>query len=62
MNGFYKQLVAILKRYGFRFIRQGRGDHEIWGNDQIERPVDRNSRSRHTANAILKQFVIKEKI
>ena len=45
MNGFYKQLIAILKQNGFRYIRQGKGDHEIWGNGKIERPVDRNSRS-----------------
>lgn len=62
MNGFYRQLTAILKRYGFRFLRQGKGDHEIWGNDQIQRPVDRNSRSRFTANAILRQFGIKERL
>lgn len=62
MNGFYKQLIAILKQHGFRFIRSGKGDHEIWGNDKLQRPVDRNSRSRHTANAILRQFGIKERI
>lgn len=61
MNGFYRQLTEILKRHGFYFLRPGKGDHEIWGNDKIQRPVDRNSRSRHTANQILKQFGIKEK-
>lgn len=62
MNGFYRQLTAILKRHGFYFLRPGKGDHEIWGNDKIQRPVDRNSRSRHTANQVLKQFGINEKI
>lgn len=62
MNGFYKQLIAILKQHGFRYIRQGKGDHEIWGNGKIERPVDRNSRSRHTANSVLKQCGINKKI
>lgn len=58
----YKQLTEILKRHGYRFLRPGKGDHEIWGNDRIQRPVDRNSRSRYTANAILKQFGISERI
>lgn len=62
MSGYYQQLTAILKRHGFRFIRQGKGDHEIGGNGTIERPVDRNSRSRHTANAVLKQCGISERI
>lgn len=62
MNGFYKHLTEILKRNGFRFLRPGRGDHEIWGNGKIQRPVDRNSRSRHTANAVLKQFGLKDRV
>jgi hypothetical protein len=62
MNGYYKQLTEILRKYGFRCIRKGKGDHEIWGNGKVARPVDRNSRSRHTANEVLKQCGIKEKI
>jgi hypothetical protein len=62
MNGFYKQLKEILKRHGFQIIRQGRGDHQIWGNGKVQCPVDRNCRSRHTANAVLKQCGIDEKI
>jgi predicted RNA binding protein YcfA (HicA-like mRNA interferase family) len=33
----FKQLLI---QSGFRFIRQGKGDHEIWGNDHITFPVD----------------------
>lgn len=38
-------------------VRQGRGDHEIWFSPVSGRhfPVDSNTRSRHTANAVLKQ-------
>lgn len=62
MNGYYKQLIKILKNYNIHFIRNGKGDHEIWGNGTTSQPVDRNCRSRFTANAILKNFGIKEKI
>jgi len=34
MNGYYKQLIEILKRYGGYFVRNGRGDHEIWSNKE----------------------------
>ncbi len=62
MNGFYKQLTEILRRHGFRLLRSGKGDHEVWGNEKLKLTVDRNGRSRHTANSILRQFGIKEKI
>ena len=35
MNGYYKQLTEILRKYGFRCIRKGKGDHEIWGNGKV---------------------------
>lgn len=62
MNGFYKQLTEILKRYGFRFLRSGKGDHEIWGSGTISVTVDRNTRSRFTANKVLKDAQIPERI
>jgi hypothetical protein len=39
------------------FVRQGRGDHEIWQSPVNGRrfTVDNNIKSRHTANAVLKQ-------
>jgi hypothetical protein len=49
--------TADLKRYGCRFDRQGKGDHEIWYSPISNHyfPVDGNIKSRHTANAVLKQ-------
>lgn len=39
------------------FVRQGRGDHEIWHSPISDRTfaVDNKILSRHTANAVLKQ-------
>lgn len=62
MEGYYKKLVAILKKYGYYYLRQGKGSHEIWGNEKVAKPVPHNSHNRHTANGILKQFGINEKL
>lgn len=39
------------------FKRQGRGDHEVWFSPVSNRSftVDKIIKSRHTANAVLKQ-------
>jgi len=39
------------------FDRSGKGDHEIWYSPITQRKfvVDSNIKSRHTANAVLKQ-------
>jgi hypothetical protein len=51
------RLKRLLKNAGCRFERAGKGDHEIWYSPLSGRrfPVDREIKSRHTANAILKQ-------
>jgi len=38
-------------------VRRGRGDHEIWYSpiSDTNFTVDANIKSRHTANAVLKQ-------
>jgi predicted RNA binding protein YcfA (HicA-like mRNA interferase family) len=54
----YEKLVrAILKKSGYSFQRRGKGDHEIWHNPVTGRSVtvDAKIKSRHTANAIMKQ-------
>jgi hypothetical protein len=47
----------MLREYGCEFFRQGKGDHEIWWNPMTEAKftVDDNIKSRHTANAVMKQ-------
>ncbi|MGP1383007.1 MAG: type II toxin-antitoxin system HicA family toxin [Thainema sp.] len=50
-------LKKILLEAGCSFERQGKGDHEIWYSPITERRfvVDSAIKSRHTANAVLKQ-------
>jgi hypothetical protein len=63
VRGFYQEIVEALKVAGCTFRRQGKGDHEIWYSPITERTisVDRNSLSRHTANAVMKQAGIDRK-
>ncbi|XSG86587.1 MAG: type II toxin-antitoxin system HicA family toxin [Methylohalobius sp. ZOD2] len=57
MADFTPRLKKILLEAGCRFVRQGRGDHEIWHSpiNKIHFVVDGKIKSRHTANAVLKQ-------
>lgn len=57
MPSFTPELKRILKAAGCYFVRQGRGDHEIWFSPTSQRhfTVDGNIKSRHTANETLKQ-------
>jgi predicted RNA binding protein YcfA (HicA-like mRNA interferase family) len=57
MAGFTPEVKRILRENGCRFHRQGKGDHEIWINPATGRrfTVDANIKSRHTANAVMKQ-------
>jgi HicA toxin of bacterial toxin-antitoxin, len=54
---FTAELKKLLLNAGCSFERQGKGDHEIWYSPVTERRfvVDGAIRSRHTANAVLKQ-------
>jgi hypothetical protein len=57
MSGYTPAVKQVLLKAGCRFVRQGRGDHEIWESPISGRrfTVDANIKSRHTANAVLKQ-------
>jgi hypothetical protein len=57
MSSYTPQLKKILEDNGCRKVRQGKGDHEIWYSPISNKnfPVDANIKSRHTANAVLKQ-------
>ena len=50
-------LKRLLVGAGCQFERHGKGDHDIWYSPLTERRfvVDACIRSRHTANAVLKQ-------
>jgi predicted RNA binding protein YcfA (HicA-like mRNA interferase family) len=57
MSDYTKDVKRILLDNGYQLLRQGKGDHEIWGHRQTNRrvTVDNRIKSRHTANAVLKQ-------
>ena len=57
MEGFTPELKRLLLAAGCTFVRRGRGDHDIWFSplSRVNSVVDGNIKSRHTANAVLRQ-------
>jgi hypothetical protein len=57
MADFTPGLKRTLTQFGCYFVRQGKGDHEMWFSPLTQRsfPVDGKILSRHTANGVLKQ-------
>jgi hypothetical protein len=57
MSDYTPHLKEVLRAAGCRFERSGKGDHEIWFSpiSGIRFVVDSSIKSRHTANAVLKQ-------
>ena len=57
MESFTPQLKKRLNKNGCYFIRNGKGDHQIWYSPKTDRNfvVDSKIKSKHTANAVLKQ-------
>jgi predicted RNA binding protein YcfA (HicA-like mRNA interferase family) len=64
VQGYTKQLKAILRENGWSYLRSGKGDHEIWARSGAPKPivVDGKIMSRHTANAVLKQAGIRTRL
>jgi HicA toxin of bacterial toxin-antitoxin, len=56
-QSFTPELLRLLKDAGCYFLRHGKGDHDVWfsPNSGVTFPVDQKIKSRHTANAVLKQ-------
>lgn len=53
---FYAELTAILRQAGCELVRPGKGSHELWHSPiSGRRFVVPRSKSRHTANEVLKQ-------
>ena len=60
----YEKIVReILHKNGCAFVRHGKGDHDIWYSpiNDCRFTVDSKIKSRHTANAIMKQSGIDHK-
>ena len=57
MAEYEKKVRKILSEHSCYFVRQGKGDHEIWYSpiNQKHITVDGKIKSRFTANAIMKQ-------
>jgi hypothetical protein len=63
MADFEKSVREKLKENGCSFIRHGKGDHDIWYSPLTNKnfPVDGKIKSRHVANAIMRQSGIPHK-
>ena len=57
MAEYEKKVRKILKQNGCKFVRRGKGDHDIYYSPITNNnfTVDSKIKSRHTANAIMKQ-------
>ncbi|WP_278359177.1 type II toxin-antitoxin system HicA family toxin, partial [Thermus thermophilus] len=57
MADYAPEVKRLLREAGCYPVRQGKGDHEIWFSPITGRKfvVDSKIKSRHTANAVLKQ-------
>ena len=57
MAEYEKKVRKILLENSCYFVRHGKGDHDIWYSPVSQRhvTVDTKIKSRHTANAIMKQ-------
>jgi HicA toxin of bacterial toxin-antitoxin, len=53
---FSREVRRILREADCHFVRQGKGDHEIWYSPITNTtfPVDGKIVSRHSANGVLK--------
>ena len=63
MAEYEKKVREILRANGCRFVRHGRGDHDIWYSPitNTNVTVEGKIKSRFTANEILKQSGIKDR-
>lgn len=63
MAGYTRDLKKILTDAGCYFKKHGKGDHETWYSpiSCICFTVDSDIKSRHTANAVLKQAGLEKK-
>lgn len=60
---YYRKVKALLIENGFTLKRNPRGSHEIWGNKSgLLASLPSNLKIRHTANKILKDAKIKQKV
>ena len=63
MADYEKTVQKILRENGCYLVRRGKGDHSVWHSPITKQnfPVDGKIKSRHTANAIMKQSGVSHK-
>ena len=63
MPGYERDVRRVLAAHGCVLVRHGKGDHDVWWSPITQRhvTVDGKIKSRHTANAIMKQAGIDHK-
>ncbi|MCL2519224.1 MAG: type II toxin-antitoxin system HicA family toxin [Oscillospiraceae bacterium] len=63
MAEYEKVVRKVLQENGCYFLRRGKGDHDIWHSPIKNQnfPVDGKIKSRHVANAVMKQSGISHK-
>ncbi len=63
MADYERDVLRHLRDNGCTFVRHGKGDHDIWFSPITKRhvTVDGKIKSRHTANAIMKQAGIEHR-
>lgn len=61
MNGYEKEVKAVLAENGWQFLRHGKGSHDVWTNGKRKVTVNHVCKSRHTANSIMKEAGIDKK-
>lgn len=56
MGKIARDLKKILSKHGWEFLRQGKGDHEVWHNRATKQKltIDNGSKSHELANDLLK--------
>jgi len=64
MADYTKQVLKLLSDHGCYFLRQGKVSHKMWYSPISKRPftVVNKIESRHTANGILKNAGVNQKI
>lgn len=63
MAGYYREVRDALLEAGCEFVRNGKGDHEIWYSPINGRHVllDKGVKIKHTANGTLKDAGLPKK-
>lgn len=63
-RGYSREVRKLLQQYGCTFVRQGKGDHEIWFSPLTNRNVviDVGGDNKLTANRTLKDAGIKDRL